>query len=77
MAAGFLATDFFAVAFFFAGGSDGIGMVMPPWPWCWAREGDDARPNAKALTAVNKLVFTMIFQSFGAAPIGRRRLSIN
>jgi hypothetical protein len=51
-------------------------MVMPSWLACWAREGEDTRPSATALTAVNKLVFKMIFQSFGAARSGRR-LSIN
>src|SRR5439155_3420146 len=68
--AGFVAAAFFfAVAFFFAGAFcfaagvffSGIGMVMPGIFIC-AIAGAETAPNASALAAANRVVFTLILR---------------
>jgi hypothetical protein len=58
-AAAFLGGDFFLVGSgFFAAG---IGIVIPPWPACWAIAGAENETSASALAALNKTDFIGFF----------------
>ena len=57
-AIGFLATTFFETGFFAAGFLAGIGMVIPPWPECWAKAGV-ALTSEIALVAPSNILITI------------------